>query len=150
MSRPQVSFYHLGSDQPQDIARFCCRLADKAWQLGHSVAILTRDGHQSRMLDDLLWTFRDEGFLPHALAEDDPEHSAPVRIAERLDGLGNADLLINLCPAISDELEAHEPRFSRIAEIIDENPQTKQQGRIRYSYYDKKNYPLEYHDITSG
>ena len=49
---PRVYFYHLGSTDAAQIDRFCCRLVDKAWQLGNRVCILTDDAE--RALDDFV------------------------------------------------------------------------------------------------
>jgi DNA polymerase-3 subunit chi len=144
---PQVSFYHLQSQQPQGIALFCARLSEKAWSLGNTVGILARDTQHAERLDELLWSFRDDGFLPHGLcgsADDD----APVRIATSLEALAGCDLLINLKAEVPAGLDAGAARFGRIAEIIDEDPAGKREGRSRYSYYDKNRYPLEYHEIS--
>ncbi|MEZ5578324.1 MAG: DNA polymerase III subunit chi [Candidatus Competibacteraceae bacterium] len=42
-----------------------CRLADKAYGLGHTVYLFTASEARAAALDDLLWTFRQDSFVPH-------------------------------------------------------------------------------------
>ena len=54
----QVDFYVLKDDSALNRVQFACRLADKAYRLGHRVYIHTESAQQTRQLDDLLWTFQ--------------------------------------------------------------------------------------------
>ncbi|MEA2080825.1 MAG: DNA polymerase III subunit chi, partial [Pseudomonadota bacterium] len=63
----QVDFYLLQDDSAQNRISFACRLADKAYRLGNRVFIHTESAEQSRRLDDLLWTFQQNSFVPHAI-----------------------------------------------------------------------------------
>ena len=95
-------------------------------------------------MDDLMWTYSDNSFLPHAIHDDGTDNDTPVIIGH--DAMqSSAFLLINL----SDELPEQIENFARVAEIINEAPQTLQSGRKRYSAYQQANYPLHYHEITS-
>ena len=56
----------------------CCRLAEKAYMQGHRIFINTESALQLQQLDDLLWTFRDGSFLPHAICGDDNADEQPI------------------------------------------------------------------------
>lgn len=148
---PRIDFYHLADAQAHNLRLFCCRLAEKAWKLGNRIYIHCDDNHQMRVLDDLMWSYRDNGFLPHAVTGNkDAGSDTPILIGTQLPDDGYFDLTINLAsqiPAPDEQLAQH---TARIAELINQDANCKQQGRIRYSYYDKHNYPLEYHEITAG
>ena len=147
---PRVDFYHLQSDSVQQLRLFGCRLADKAWQLGHTVLIYTTDEQESRQLDELLWSFRDDSFVPHGLASETQQDIPAVLISHQLPVQTNRDLLINISTRLPAENETAELGCERIAEIINQDANVKQQGRSRYSYYDKNKYTLEYHEINPG
>ena len=51
----RVDFY-VASDEA---ARVACRLAEKAWKLGHKVYVHASDPTEAQKLDELRWTFRD-------------------------------------------------------------------------------------------
>ena len=141
---PRIDFYKLSSDNSNSINRFCCQLTDKAVNLGLSVFVSTENEHQTRLLDDMMWTFSDSSFLPHARQDDDSERDAPVIIGHRAPRSA-ADLLINLSGQLPESLH----NFERIAEIINNAPDNLHKGRLRYAAYKRDAYPLHYHEITS-
>ncbi len=149
-SLPRVDFYHLSGRQPHALRLFCARLSEKAWHLGYRIFILGNDADDCQQLDRALWIYRDTGFLPHALYGSAEAADSPILIGSSFSPDTDFDLLINLNTGALAQIEHFTPRCRRIAEIIDQNPNTKQAGRLRYSYYDKNNYPLEYHEITAS
>jgi DNA polymerase-3 subunit chi len=122
---------------------FCCRLAEKAWKLDHRVWIRTENAAASRELDDLLWSYQDGSFLPHAKVSDPDAEGSPILIGETAPRVG-INLLINLGPEVPEYCDA----FPRIAEIINADIELKQQGRARYAHYAKSNYTLQHHTIN--
>ncbi len=147
---PRVDFYHLPHDNARKLQLFTCRLTEKAWKLGNRIFILCADDMTCQLLDQLLWTWRDTGFLPHAPSTADNAADTPVLLGAQPPAGADFDLIINPGADISAQIESLTPHTRRIAEIIDQNPNRKQAGRLRYSYYDKNNYPLEYHEITAA
>ena len=146
--KSRVDFYKLSSHNEHAVKRFCCQLAAKVVNMGHPVFVLTRNASESRVLDDLMWTFSDSSFLPHEIhgdTRDDPmAQDAPVLIGHDLPE-DEHHLLINL----TDTIPGHTDRFERIAEIINDDPQILASGRARYANYNKQEYPLQYHEIKS-
>ena len=58
-SRPRIDFYKLNTQNSASISRFCCQLTDKVVKMGHSVFIRTKDERETRLLDDMMWTYSD-------------------------------------------------------------------------------------------
>lgn len=141
----RVDFYLLQGTNFQKIQLFCCRLAEKAWKLGNSVFVRTEDEQQAQQLDNLMWTYSDDSFLPHARQDDTQQSEIPIIIGAKTEPAKACDLMINLANDIPDKNN----QYSRIAEIINEDVVIKKQGRIRYGQYDKKNYPLNHHNISA-
>ena len=82
VGKPNSSVFYL-LDDPSGRARdlAVCRLAHKAFALGHRVFILTGDGAEAGRLDDLLWSFSAGSFVPHELhSESGRETVSPVVI----------------------------------------------------------------------
>jgi len=142
--KPRVDFYKLNSQNRTRVNRFCCQLADKVVKMGKSVFVKTKDEAETRLMDEMLWTFSDSSFLPHTIQGDTTGNDAPVIIGHKAAASGGY-LLINL----SDDLPENTQNYQRIAEIINDAPQTLQKGRARYSAYKQDAYPLHYHEITS-
>lgn len=141
----QVDFYILSSDGDDARLTFACRLAEKAVSRAHRVYIHSASSSESTRLDKLLWTFSQGSFLPHRIAapgaEDGPE---PVVIGcADAPAVGHRDLMINLAGAVPEFFSS----FGRVAELVDEAPERKQQSRDRYRYYRDRGYPLNTHRV---
>jgi DNA polymerase-3 subunit chi len=143
-ARPRIDFYKLNGQSRTSVNRFCCQLADKVVKMGNPVFVRTKDEAETRLMDDIMWTFSDSSFLPHTIIGETDERDTPVIIGHH-DPTTARYLLINL----SDELPEDPQKYQRIAEIINDTPQTLQKGRARYASYKNQAYPLHYHEITS-
>ena len=142
----KVDFYILEQQQGEARNRFACRLAEKAWQQGNKVYIHTESAEQSRRLDELLWTFRAGSFVPHSLDDATEADSSPIHIGHGEELRHHDEVLINLAP----EVPLFFSRFERVAEVVDQDEQVKQQGRERFRFYRDRGYPLENHTINAG
>lgn len=143
----RVDFYLLKSSEPQSRRLFACKLVEKAWRLGLKVFVQTGSESESRAMDDLLWTFRQGSFVPHALAEgpaDDLTETA-VAIGHLVAPDGFTDLLVNLGTQAPDPVS----RFARLAEVLDQDEAVRQQGRQRYRAYRDAGLELETHHIDA-
>ncbi len=140
---PRVDFYILPANSTQQ--RFACLMANKAWQQGHSIYLHVASRDQAAMMDDLLWTFRDISFLPHAMADDGQRDAVPVHIGWQEDHIGQQDVFINLSPSIPTAVE----RFARIVEIVSGNEPERNQARQRYRDYRERGYELHNHTIDT-
>lgn len=143
-SKPRIDFYKLNGQDSTGVNRFCCQLAEKVVKMGHSVFIRTQDEQDARVLDDMLWTYSDSSFLPHARLDDGTDQGVSVIIGHRASPKPGY-LLINLGEAPPDDLHNYE----RVAEIINDTPDRLRNGRIRYAGYKKQAYSLHYHEITA-
>jgi DNA polymerase-3 subunit chi len=139
----RIDFYVLESTSPSDRLKFVCRLCEKAYQAGHRIFLLTNSVSQSIELDKLLWTFKDDAFLPHSILGDSQPPAAPIMIGAELPAADMDDLLINLGTAVP----AAAGRFKRIAEVIDASENIRQAGRQRFSQYRAQGFEPETHKI---
>ena len=73
---------------------FTRRLIDLVYRRGHQVYVHTTGEQQARQLDDQLWIFRPDAFVPHVLH--DSEHQAPIRIGFDHEPEDHQDVLVNL------------------------------------------------------
>ncbi len=130
MSATRVDFYILQSDSESGRLFFACRLAEKAYGLGNVVYAHTGDDGKAGELDEMLWTFRQGSFVPHEVLSDKPPR-APVRIGTAQRHLDTGDLLINL----AGEVPGFAEQFTRIAEIVDNDPAIRSASRERFRRY---------------
>ncbi|MGD8514408.1 MAG: DNA polymerase III subunit chi [Granulosicoccaceae bacterium] len=140
----RVDFYISHSTRAQNELHTACRLADKAFRLGHSVYIHTANAEQAERLDDLLWTFRDGSFVPHGLQQGASGNDLPIVIGHDSEPTEIRDVLINLADAIPGFFS----RFERVAEVVNGRAELRDAARERFRFYRERGYALESHDIT--
>lgn len=130
----RIEFYVLSSATPEGRLRAACQLALKAWRAGLPVFLRATDQAQCEELDELLWRFKGDSFVPHDLHQHNPQ--APVVLG--LDDVPAASqgLLINLHPALSPHLE----QFGRVIEIVNQEPQLLALCRENFRLYRQKGY----------
>ena len=138
----QVDFYVLKDDSALNRVQFACRLADKAYRLGHCIYIHTESAEQTRQLDDLLWTFQQNSFVPHCVYQDAGDTPPPVMLSHDAEP-DAGKVLINL----AGEVPLFFSRFERVAELVNQDESIRRQGRGRYSFYKERGYPLRTHEI---
>ena len=140
----QVDFYILNDSKPQAGALFACRITEKAYKKGHRVYINVASDQQLKQLDDLLWTFRDGSFLPHALyKEGDTKESGntPILLGHGIEPEEASDVLVNL----SGDVPSFFSRFSRVAELVAGDDAQRAAARARYTFYRDRGYTLNTH-----
>lgn len=143
----RVDFYLLQDLDPEALQRFACRLASKALSGGKRVHLHTQDATQAQAIDELLWRYPEQRFLPHVLLEhelpqpaDQQATTAPISIGTQ-DPQDCDEVLINLASSIPSFFG----RFDRVAEIVLGNQ--REDGRARYKSYRDRGYPLFHHDM---
>lgn len=139
----KVDFYVGKTNSLQARLLLACKVVTKAHQHGMPTYIHTDNPATTARLDDLLWTFHDIAFIPHALA---PSKEANIRILLGHDHepMENCGLLINL----SNEIPSFFSRFERLAEILDQEEAILHAGRKRYQFYRDRGYNLDYHQLN--
>ena len=139
----RIDFYLL-ADAPsgsQELA--ACKLANKAFNLGHRIYILTRGPEESGRLDQLLWTFSASSFVPHGLNSGQGSANVPVLIGDHEPPAGYDDVLISLAERVPEWFS----RFQRVAEIVGSTETEKSLARERFRFYRDRGYELLTHNL---
>ncbi len=143
----QVDFYILEVAAEHEALRTACRLAEKAWQKGHQVFIHTESMQAARSIDDMLWTYRQDSFVPHALLcerqEVDADDLEPVLVGDGTVEPRELDVLINL----ADTVPSFAGRSARVAEIVAADELARRAGRARYRDYRDRGIPIQQHNL---
>jgi DNA polymerase III subunit chi len=140
----EVSFYLLSSDLLQERYLFACKLIEKAYRNGQFCYILTDNDEQSRLLDDLLWTFRAGSFIPHQIYTGQPPSSDKVVLIGSVNAPRHSQSLLFNLSSIYPE---HISKTKRILEIIDNCEVTKVAARSRYRQYQQAGLNVKTHNI---
>jgi len=140
---PRADFYLIA--KPRFLAeplRLVCELARKANDANLSLLILARDTAQAEALDDLLWSFDEDAYIPHQIAgADDDEDEAPVLIATPDIDAASRPLVLNLRD------EPYLGACDRILEVVPADPAARDPLRERWKQYKALGLELSKHDM---
>ena len=137
----QVDFYIIEKEDEESRYVFACKIAEKAWRLGNKIHIHTLSQKNAEKIDELLWSFKSNSFLPHQIVEDNTY--TPISIGYGPKSFKSKDLLINLC----DQIPAFASSFPRIVELVISKAKSKQKSRERYKIYKEQGHKLGTHKI---
>jgi len=140
---PKAHFYLIDKprfrEQPLLLA---CELAKRAFAANLSTLILARDQAQAEELDDLLWSFDPDAYLPHQIAGmDEDEDEAPILIATPDTDVPLRPLLINLRDT------APSGQFDRVLEVVPADESARDPLRERWKHYQTLGYELKKYEM---
>lgn len=81
----EILFYHLES---QPLERVLPQLLEKSLERGWRAVVETGGAERAAAVDAMLWTYREESFLPHGIAGEPTDSDQPVLIET---GAGNGN-----------------------------------------------------------
>ena len=162
-----VTFYILSTAHETDRLLFICRLLEHCYANAPLTVVETTTQHTAEQLNQLLWTYRDDSFLPHAIygelpilqatTIDQPMLTTPIMPfiyliyteppmvdPTRLSHLA-IDKLINLSLTMPMLYTA----CKEIIEIVYEEPHAKQLARQRFRQYRKQHCDLKTITVSS-
>lgn len=128
----EISFYILSTSSVQERYRFACKLIEKAYRSGSFCYVQTDSPQQSQTMDELLWTFRPNSFIPHQIYHNEtPQFPNTVLIGNQAAPVQWQKVILNLSSSLPADLNSAE----KVLEILDNNEQIKAMGRDRFRHY---------------
>tara|TARA_R110002167_G_C12290761_1_gene616082 strand:- start:45 stop:482 length:438 start_codon:yes stop_codon:yes gene_type:complete len=142
----QINFYILPSSEESKKLEFCARLVEKVFSKEHRVLIVCDSGQQLEALDKLLWSFKEESFIPHLISDEITAETRNMPIVLTLDSnykMGAEDVCISMSHQVVQQFEC----FSRFLEITNQNKDALAESREHYKFYRQKGYEITTHKI---
>jgi DNA polymerase-3 subunit chi len=106
-----------------------CEIAEHTYAQGERLQIIAIDEEQAARLDDLLWTYKPDNFVPHTLWKSmDNESAQPVVITtrkERVPGIASL-LTMDYCPVEMVQ------QFSKVTHVVLVDNQERLEASRRY------------------
>ena len=119
-----------------------CELARKAFDAGFPTLVLARDTAQAEAIDDLMWSFDPDAYLPHQIAGSDEEDDVtPILILAPDMDSPMRPMVINLRDA------PVEGDFERVLEVVPADPAARAPLRERWKQYQARGLELNKHDM---
>jgi DNA polymerase-3 subunit chi len=138
----ETLFYHLEKKSLDDVLP---GLVEKSRERGWRVLIRADTADRAQAIDTLLWTYKDESFLAHALEGDGEPSRQPVLITVEEHNPNKADVLFLVGGAVpSSWSDASLTALSRIVLLFDgRDPEMLAAARTAW-----KNAKAAGHDVT--
>lgn len=139
---PRADFYLIQKPRfLDDPLLLVCELALRAFEARQPALILARSEAEAEALDEKLWEFNENAFIPHQIAGDEDDAATAVLIVPPGFDAAARPLVINL----RDEVAAD--GFERVLEVVPADPAAREGSRLRWKAYAAKGCTLAKHDM---
>ncbi len=139
---PRADFYLI--DKPrfrEDPLLLVCELAKRAFGSQQPTLILTRDFEQAEAIDEYLWAFDEDAYIPHQLAGDEEDANTAVLIVPPGVETPDRPLVINLRDTCAPG------QFDRVLEVVAADPAEREGSRSRWTQYKQAGFEVTKHDM---
>ena len=139
----RADFYRVTKPRfMEEPLRLVCELARKAHDSGQPCLILARDTQQAEALDDLLWEFDPDAYLPHQIAgHDEDDDITPILIVSPGTDTPDRALVINLRDDIAPGT------WDRVLEVVPADESARAPLRERWRQYKARGVELSSHEM---
>ncbi|RAU23013.1 DNA polymerase III subunit chi [Paramagnetospirillum kuznetsovii] len=138
----QIGFYHLTR---LSLDQALPKLLDKALAAGHRAVVLAGSAERVDDLNERLWTFEPESWIPHGAARDGDPALQPIWLTDRDENPNEATILVMCDGARSEAVEG----FARCLDLFDGNdPDAVQAARERWKDWKAAGHELVYYQQT--
>ena len=139
---PRADFYLIAKPRfREDPLLLVCELARRAFESGQPALILARSADQADALDEKLWEFDEQAFIPHQLAGDEDDAITPVLIVAPGATTADRALVINLRDECAPGL------FERVLEVVPADEAQRLGSRERWKTYKAAGFEVNKHDM---
>jgi len=138
----RVDLYLMQDPEPQSTGIMICRLLEKAYIRGHRVFVFCSNEPEANLLDDLLWNYKDDSFVPHHLQGEGPVPPPPIQIGYN-EPKGFNDLLLNMSAVVPDFYH----RFKRVLQVVSADETSKEIAREHYRTYRAQGCEIHTHQV---
>ena len=134
----EIRFYHL---ERSNVEQVLPGLIVKALENGHRILIKTTDEKEAQRLNEHLWTYDPNSFIPHGLKKDGHADKQPVLLTTEDKNLNGADVLILTQGAQSDQ----HADFKLCCEMLDgRDEEAVNAARERWKKYKAEGFTITY------
>jgi len=121
---------------------FCaCVQAAQSYRQQQKVFIYTPDQTVAHEVDEMLWAFDADSFVPHNLMGEGPSYGSPVEISWQAPS-NRRSVLINLTESVPPFAQ----KFSQVIDFVPNDETLKQIARNRYRQYQQLGFAVKMND----
>ena len=139
-----IAFYHL---ERSTLEQALPKLLEKTLAAGKRALVLTGSEPRVDALNELLWTYDQDAWVPHGSGKDGNADRQPIWFSTSDENLNKADFLFLTDGAASENIADYERCF----ELFDgNNPESVAAARVRYKAYKDADHELSYYQQTAA
>lgn len=125
----EILFYHLSE---RTLDQVLPGLVEKSLERDWKVVIQAGSPERAETLDTLLWTYREESFIPHGMVQDGTESLQPVWLTTEADNPNSANIRFLVDGAELDEPEG----YTRLIYMFDGHDNSAvEHARTRWKFH---------------
>lgn len=136
----KVDFFVLEDATRLQALRELCLIVEKSYQAKETVYIHANSQEEAELIDKLLWTTREESFVPHSMSEED---AAPILLGWTTPAKYSTHTLVNL----TANIPAFYQQFERVIEMVYQDATIQQAARDRFRRYRESGQDLQTHKM---
>lgn len=134
----EVRFYHLQRQSQEQVLPV---LLSKALERGHKILVKMSDEQEVEKMNEHLWTFHPDSFLPHGSEKDGHPEVQPVWLTHKDDNANGADVLI-VGAGAGSTIQAD---FDLCCEMLNgHDDEAVQAARLRWKVYKERGFDVTY------
>lgn len=142
----EISFYQVMDETPASVDLAVALLVEKILQTGHHALIRATNEDRLERLNNNLWSFKPESFIPHGSEKDGFSEKQPVYLSTGDENPNESDILLNIAGAEAKDFST----FSRVLDVFDASEKSITEARSRWKDYKSKGYPMSYFAYENG
>lgn len=134
----EVRFYHLSI---QSFDQVLPKILSKVLESGRRALVKFTNEVDVRRMNDLLWTYRPESFLPHGSKKDGHVEGQPVFLTDKDENLNGSEVLILTGGATHQDMD----KFDLCCEMFNGNDEDAvKAARTRWKTYKDSGFDVTY------
>ncbi len=139
-----IAFYHL---ERSTLEQALPKLLEKTLAAGKRALVLAGSDQRVEALNDLMWSYDQDSWVPHGSAKDGNADRQPIWFSVSDENLNSAEFLF-LTDGAGTEAVGD---FERCFELFDgNNPESVANARVRFKAYKDTGYELSYFQQTAS
>ena len=136
----KVYFYNSSK---RDILADISWLTEKLYKERNRILIFCKDDETVKIIDDFLWAYREDGFIPHSIEKEEQASVYPILVASEIDKDYKHNTLLALNGVLVEEKVCK--KFSNVYYFFDnQENKEKENARIMWKNFVSQNVVCKY------
>jgi DNA polymerase-3 subunit chi len=147
----KVNFYQVAGETPSKVDSALPSLLNNLLDKGHRVVLRCPSLERRDRLNNMLWDFIPESFLPHGVAEDGRSEKQPVFLTCDDTNPNNADICIAIGGVLGTEPNLKDvSSFTMVLDIFNSSQAQTKNARLRWKHLKEQEADLAFFAQIEG